>query len=123
MAKIKTDSQRGKLFRAYNALATDHAFTAEKLEMQGKVEESKAAYKRAADYELMMLALFIGSDKEKTIGIIGMGTVALYYRAGHYETAKAIANMLYCTANMPAYIKFRIQEVLYAIDRDESREV
>lgn len=95
------------------------ASQAELLMRQGDVEAAKLIYAKAARLEEAALKA-IGSDKPRTLGILAVSAIALYYKAAEYVSAQRLANEMLSQYQLPAFARRQINEILVGLQEPDA---
>lgn len=98
----------------HHRLSEKHACQAELYLRQGDLESAANAYHEAAVAEQQALDA-VAPDKTRTLGLMAVGTVALYYKARRHEEAQNLAHSLLAAGNLPEFAELDIQDILVSI--------
>jgi len=87
------------------------ASKAELLTRQNDMEAAKSFYAKAAAFEEAALKA-VGSDKPRTLGILAVSTIALYYKGADYDSVKRLTRELFSQYQLPEFAISQINEIL-----------
>ncbi len=102
--------------RQSEILASDAAL----LSRAGRLDEASALRLRAAELEERALA-GIDPAKARTLGIIAVSAVSLWFKAGEYRQAARLVHSVLAQASLPKFAERQLQDLLQAIWAEDAR--
>lgn len=90
------------------------ASEAEVAKRKGQTEKARRLYHAAAEADAAALSL-IQPDKERTLGVIAVSAVSLFFKADTLEAAERLAFSALADEKMPKFARNQLQEIVQTI--------
>jgi hypothetical protein len=103
----------------YHTESENYANQADVARFQRDIAKARRCYQQAAEQEELALTHLDEGDP-RTLGIIAVSTVALYYKAGENAHARRIATEQLRQPELPSFAVFQLNELLGEIDKTEA---
>lgn len=102
----------------HHSLSENFANQADVARFQRDIDKARLFYQQGAEQEEMALAQLDENDS-RTLGILAVSTVALYYKAGETARARQVANEQLQQPDLPSFAVFQLNELLEEIEKTE----
>ncbi|MBI2172556.1 MAG: tetratricopeptide repeat protein [Chloroflexi bacterium] len=100
-------------------LAQQLSSQAETLMREGHVDEARALYLKASDWEARALHL-VGPDKPRTLGILSVSLVSILCKAGDLQEAEKRACALLTNEDLPPFAHDQLRELLEVVWEEQT---